>query len=225
MITYKISPSDLTFTWKACKYCFYMKVKHNIVATSPFPGIFTRMANQTSAFYDGQPTSALSPALPPGRIAYRERHVRSSPISFPGTESTAYIKGRFDAVIAFDDGSYGIVDYKTSDAREEDLAFYAYQLAAYAHALEHPESGALQLAPISRLGLFVVTPERYERSPRGEMVFVNRTTWTDVPRDDAALFALLAEVVALLDAPQPPLPDETCGLCSYRLAMKDAGQC
>lgn len=56
---YKLSPSDLTFAWDGSKYCSYMKVKHSIVLR----GIFGKMANLTSAFYDGKPIREISPAL------------------------------------------------------------------------------------------------------------------------------------------------------------------
>jgi hypothetical protein len=216
MTIFKLSPSDLTFSWDECKYCFYMKVKHNLVVRTPFPGMFGKMANLTSDFYLGKPAREISPELPPGIVQYREKLVRSASISIPGVQSQCYINGRFDAVIAFDDGTYGIVDYKTSEARQEHAVFYSRQLSAYAYALENPAPNALGLNPVSRLGLFVITPSRYERTPEGEMIFVNQTTWMDVPRDEPAFLALLGEVLALLDCPEPPAPSETCGVCNYR---------
>ena len=221
MTIYKLSPSDLTFAWDGCKYCFYMKVKHNVVLRSIFPGMFGKMANLTSNCYDGKPTSEISPALPPGVVKYREKFVKSAPITISGARSHCYISGRFDAVVEFDDGSYGIVDYKTSDAKDEHTAFYSRQLSAYAYALENPAPKALALSPVTRLGLFVVTPERYERNTFEEMVFVNKTLWMDVPRDDGAFMELLGEVVAVLDAPNPPRSSETCGTCSYRASMQE----
>ena len=216
MTIYKLSPSDLTFAWDECKYCFYMKVKHNLVLSTPFPGIFGRIANLTSEFYLGKPASEISKNLPSGVVKYREKFVKSRPISFPGTASECYISGRFDAVIAFEDDSFGIVDYKTSDPREEHAAFYSRQLSAYAFALENPAPSALGLAPISRLGLFIITPHRFERTMDDEMIYANRTTWVDVPRDEQAFQTLLREVLALLDAPTPPEPSDSCGVCNYR---------
>jgi len=216
MAIYKLSPSDLTFAWEECKYCFYLKVKHNLVLRTPFPGIFGKMANLTSEFYLGKPASEISENLPCGVVRYREKFVKSTPISIPGAVSECYISGRFDAVIAFDDGSFGIVDYKTSDPREEHAAFYSRQLSAYVYALENPAPGALGLTPISRLGLFIITPHRFERTMGDDMIYTNRTTWVDVPRDDKAFLALLGEVLALLDSPAPPEPGEDCGLCNYR---------
>ena len=220
MTLYKISPSDLTFAWDECKYCFYMRLKHNMQVKGPFPGIFTRMANLTSDFYLGRQTHEISDGLPAGIVSLREGYVKSVPISFPGIETQCYIRGRFDAVIEFENGSYGLVDYKTSEAREEHVLFYARQLMAYVYALENPAAGALGLKPISRMGLFVIMPDRFERDQKGEMIFANKTTWMEVPRDDGAFLALIEEVLRVLDDPNPPAPAENCGLCNYREGMK-----
>ncbi len=220
MALYKLSPSDLTFAWDGCKLCFYLKVKFNIGYKGVFPGMFGKIANMTSDFYMGKPTSAISSSLPPGIVMFKEKWVKSSPISIPGIQSQCYIRGRFDAVIGFEDGSYGIIDYKTSEAKDEHAGFYSRQLSAYAYALENPAPGAMSLSPITHLGLFVVTPERFERKPDNDIVFVNQTTWMDVSRDDAAFLALLSEIVAMLDSPTPPEPAEICDLCNYRKEMK-----
>ena len=217
---YKISPSDLTFGWDGCKYCFYMKLKHGIALKGIFPGMFNRMANMTSRFYFEKSTAQISPALPPGVIKLREGWVQSVPISLPGVASQCYIKGRFDAVVEFSDRTYGIIDYKTAEATDDQTAFYSRQLSAYAYALENPASGSLLLSPVTRLGLFIVTPDRFESTPMNEMVFVNKTVWVDVPRDDAAFLALLGEVVTLLDAPEPPAAAEDCETCNYRKRME-----
>jgi hypothetical protein len=221
MTTYKLSPSDLTFAWDECRHCFYMKVKHGIAPKTPFPGIFSRIAALTSGFYQGRSARELDPRLPEGVIAYREQFVRSVPLAVPGAVSDCYILGRFDAVIAFSDGTFGVVDYKTSEPKDEHAAFYSRQLTAYALALENPAPRALALSPVSRLGLFIVTPQRFERGGGDEMIFANGTLWVDVPRDDAAFLAFLGEVLAVLDLPQPPEPTETCGICQYRQQMAD----
>jgi hypothetical protein len=223
MTTYNLSPSDLTFLWDECKRCFYLKVKHNIGYKGPFPGMFGRMGNLTSNYYLDKPSSELSPALPAGVVEYREKWVKSVPISFPELTAQCIIKGRFDAIMAFEDGSYGIIDYKTLDASEEKAAFYSRQLSAYAYALENPAPGALSLSPITRLGLFIITPHRFERMQNGEIAFVTKTTWMDIPRDDAAFLALLGKVVKLLELPIPPDPVEGCGLCNYRKDYREAG--
>jgi hypothetical protein len=57
----------------------------------------------------------------------------------------------------------------------------------------------------------------------GEIAFITKTTWMDVPRDDATFLALLREIVTLLDKPTPPDPAEDCGLCNYRKNLNEAG--
>jgi len=96
-------------------------------------------------------------------------------------------------------------------------------LSAYAFALEHPAPNALSIFPITRLGLFIITPDRFERLSDGEVAFVNKTTWMNVPRDDATFMNLLTEIVKLLDQPIPPPPAGDCGLCNYRKNYNQAG--
>jgi len=223
MTIYNLSPSDLTFLWDGCKRCFYLKVKHNLVYRGPFPGMFGKMGDLTSNYYLDKPASELSPTLPAGVVKYREKWVKSVPISFAETSAQCIIKGRFDAIMEFEDGSYGIIDYKTSDASEEKAAFYSRQLSAYAYALENPAPGALSLSPITRLGLFIITPSRFERLSNGEIAFVTKTTWMDIPRDDETFLELLREIVLLLELPVPPEPAEECGLCNYRRNYREAG--
>ena len=222
MTIYNLSPSDLTFNWDGCKRCFYLKVKHNIVYRGVFPGMFTKMGDLTSNFYLGKLASDISPDLPVGMVKLREKWVKSASISFPGTASQVVIRGRFDALLAFEDGAYGIIDYKTSEASAEKSAFYSRQLSAYAYALENPAPGALSISPITRLGLLVITPDHFECTPGGEMAFIASTTWMDVPRDDETFLGLLGEVVALLDQPSPPKSHDDCGLCNYRKAYNEA---
>ena len=45
-MNYKLSPSDLTFTYEGCKRCFYLKVVKNVTPPSiPLPSIFSKMAS------------------------------------------------------------------------------------------------------------------------------------------------------------------------------------
>jgi len=72
-----------------------------------------------------------------------------------------YIKGKFDTVVRFEDGSYGVVDFKTSTPNPTYLAFYGRHVHIYAYALEHAEVGKFPLSPISRLGVqFSVVADR-----------------------------------------------------------------
>jgi CRISPR/Cas system-associated exonuclease Cas4 (RecB family) len=217
MDTYKLSPSDLTFLWDECKRCFYLKVVNKIPRPStPMPAIFTRIDGLMKAFYEGKATHEICPDLPPGFVQFGEKWVQSVPITLPGHTKGCFILGKFDTVVRFEDGSYGVVDFKTSTPKPTHLAFYGRQLHAYAYALEHAEIGKFSLNPISRLGLLVVEPNAMEKTPDGRIAYLGDMTWQEVPRDEDAFLRFLGEVMTVLEQPTPPAPAEKCSYCQYR---------
>ena len=148
--TWKLSPSDLTFLWDECPRCFYLKVVHGFNRPfSPFPKIFNQIDKLMKGYFQGKPTLEISSTLPEGSVQFGERWVTSDLISFPKRNASCFIKGKFDTVVEFSDGSFGVVDFKTSAAKPEHIEFYSRQLHAYAYALENPAPGSLRLSPIS----------------------------------------------------------------------------
>jgi len=114
---YKITPSEMTFLYQECKHCFVNKIKFGIDRPSiPLPGIFTTIAALQKDHFSDKRTEDFCPDLPPGKVVLGEKWIRSKPISFQGIESTCYIKGRFDVVMALDDGTYLVGDFKTGDS-------------------------------------------------------------------------------------------------------------
>lgn len=65
------------------------------------------------------------PTLPGGEIIHAEEWVESAPLTLPGQNATVTLRGRFDTVVLFDDGSYGVLDYKTSDPKAAHVPLYA----------------------------------------------------------------------------------------------------
>ena len=125
-MNYKLSPSDLTFMYEGCKRCFYQKVVNNIAQPSiPLPSIFSKIAGLLKDHYDGKPNSELHPDIPPGVVSLGEKYVRSEVIQLPDHNATCYINGRFDIVLSFDDGSYGVIDFKTVTRVVNQLAYTA----------------------------------------------------------------------------------------------------
>ncbi len=222
---YKLSPSQLTFAWDECPRCFYLKAVLGIERPSqPFPKIFTRIDALMKRLFEGQPTSTLSPELPAGRVALQGKWVTSAPISFPGLSASCYIKGAFDSVLAFDDGSYAVIDFKTSSPSPDHVGFYGRQLSAYAYALEHPGEKALHLSPVTRLGLFYLEPR--DLCPGAgwqELVFENAAVWQELPKDEAQFLAFMRQVLELLSLPEPPPASPECGFCTYRQAAREHG--
>ena len=216
-MNYPLSPSDLTFLFDGCKYCFVLKVKHGIKQPSiPLPAIFTRIAALQKEFYSGKRTEAICPGLPPGIVSYGEKPVRSKTITFSGCESTCYISGRFDIVAELDDRSCAVFDFKTGSPNDEKAEMYGRQLHAYALALEQPAEGALSLAPISKLGLIYFTPDRCAHPGPVRQVLEGNMQWIEVRRGDGAFMGFLESVVRMLDGPMPAMETEKCDWCAYR---------
>ncbi len=224
MKVWKLSPSDLTFLWSECPRCFYLKIVHNLRRPPMLmPKIFMQIDRLMKGFFDGRPTAEISGDLPDGVVRFGDRWVNSQPISLPNRSTRCYLRGRFDAVVEFSDASFGIVDFKTSQAKPEHIPFYSRQLHAYAYALEHPAPDKFALGPISRLGLLCVEPTGLDRAEDGRLAYLGEATWLECPKDYGQFLAFLDEVLALLELPSPPPASPDCVWCQYRDLARDSG--
>ena len=225
MPTYKLSPSMLTFFWDECPRCFYLQVVRGIKRPGmPFPKIFGRIDSLMKNLFTGQPTSMIDPSLPPGRVAMQGGWVTSAPIEFPGVAASCYIKGAFDSILSFDDGSYAVMDFKTSTPARAHIGFYGRQLSAYAYALEHPAPGSLHLSPVSKLGLLYLDPvDIAHGADQKHIVYGGEVTWQELPLDEAGFLAFLRGVLEVLSLPEPPAANPECGFCAYRDEARQHG--
>lgn len=225
-VCYTLSPSSLTFLWDECKRCFWLQMREGIYRPRiPMPSVFNKHHDVLQRYFDKQPTSLTESALPPGRFHAYEYGVRSSRIELSGVDDCCKIKGRIDHLIAFEDGTFGVVDYKTSVIRETHVAKYARQLHAYAWALERPAGGAELGCTISRLGLLCLEPNALCScsAEHGATMHLN-VEWIDIPRDDAGFREFLREVVRLLGRDEAPEPAPDCSYCAYHRTLTERKQ-
>ena len=224
MAEFKLSPSDFSFLWEECKRCFYLKVARGFGRPQgAFPRIFGAIDGAMTTCYNGMRTEEIAAGLPGGVVSFGQRWVCSQPIDAGVEGATCYIKGRFDSVVAFDDGSYGVIDFKTSSAQGAQIRLYSRQLHAYAYALENPAPGQFALAPITKLGLLVFEPNSFAHLPEGTANLLGTLTWIELPRDDAAFLKFLRQVASVLALPEPPPPSPVCPWCGYRQASRENG--
>jgi hypothetical protein len=218
MNPFKLSPSMLTFFWDECPRCFYLQVVRGISRPpTAFPKVFTRIDSLMKGLFANQPASRISPALPPGKVAMQGKWVTSEPLQIPGIGASCYIKGAFDSVISFDDGSYCVMDFKTSQPSPAHLGFYGRQLHAYAYALEHPAPKALGLHPVKRLGLLYLDPVDIDHLPdQRRITYGGEVTWTEIPLEMERFMDFMSGVLTVLAQPEPPPPSEGCAFCAYR---------
>ena len=130
-----ISPSDLTFAWDGCHRCLWLKYNHGVSAPLFMPLVGELSALQ-EAHFDNAETQNVAPVLPAGRVRDRGGWVKSRPIEVQGQPTPYAIRGKYDLLIDFEDGSVGIIDCKFQGRDTDKSDFYAAQLEAYAFALE-----------------------------------------------------------------------------------------
>lgn len=220
---FKLSPSDFSFLWEECRCCYYNKVALGQPRPStPFPKLFSRLDKLEKDYFTKLSTTEVSGSLPPGVFDYGEHWVESKLFKVPGHPTPFFIRGRFDVAGSFEDGTFGLVDYKTSSPADKHIPLYSRQLHAYALALEYPAQGSLKLSPISRMGILCVDPVEMISLDTGG-AFRLETTWIEIPRSNTAFKAFLDQVLAVLESDIPPAPSPTCSFCQYReLAVKEA---
>ena len=220
-MNYKLSPSDLTFSYEGCKRCFYLKVVKGVAQPSiPLPSIFSKIASLLKNHYDGKHTSELHVALPSGTVSHGEKYVRSQTITLPHHRVSCFITGRFDIVVSFDDGTYGIIDFKTGNPGRESANHYRRQLQAYAYALEHPAPRALYLYPISKLGLLYFYPSQVNQRSIQHLSYRADITWIEVEKNEDSFLWFIDDVMGLLESPEAPEYSPSCQWCSYQTKLQ-----
>ncbi len=213
---YQVAPGDLSFGWSDCLKCFWRKVRLNQRRPStPMASVYTRIHGCLQNEFMGERVEGIITDLPPGQLVAAERWVKSKPIVVEGSTSLIQIRGRFDAVVKFDDGTYAIIDFKTAITSEINVPLYGRQLHSYVVALENPDPGSLGFAPINRIGLYCVEPTSLADLGDGDWAYRAKHVWIEVPIDREGFAAFLAEVVALLDGDEPA-PSPGCAYCTFR---------
>ena len=211
----KVSPSDLTYLVD-CPRCLQRKLRDGVRQPSiPLPSVFNQIHNSARLFFDGQRTELAGCGLLPGTFRHGEMWIESQPLNLPELGVGLFFKGRIDMAVEFDDGSWGLIDFKTISPKDAHSERYRWQLHAYVHALEHPASRQEQSMQVSQLGLICFTHGAMQEIARGNFAFAANSTWIPVPRQDEDFLELLRGVaeVATRETEAPSGPN--CDWCKF----------
>ena len=187
------------------------------------PKIFNVIDKEMRQCFQGKRLEKYVSGVSSGVVEYGEKWVQSQPISFADKRSVCFIKGKLDTIIKFDNATYGIIDFKTTQRKAESLPIYSRQLHAYAYALEHPAANQFSLSPISRLGLLVYEPQRFTVGNINQALLKGELAWIEISRNDNKFLDFLKQVVCLLEKPTPPPASPSCEWCQYRHKSRDSG--
>ena len=215
-----LSPTDFASLWDDCRRCFYLHVARGFPRPErPFPSLATRL----KASCDGRRTETIAPEMPAGVMRVAERAVESHALDvhLPDAIHRCVIRGTLDTTVKLDDGGWALVDIAAETCSPERIAARGRRLQACAHALEHPAAAAV-LGPVTRLGILAFEPEKFAAAG-GVGALSGGLSWIEIPRDDGALYGFLAEVLSVLERPQPPGGAALCPWCVYRDASRRTG--
>lgn len=207
----------LSFLWEDCARCFWIECRRGLRQPwMPFPSVFAKYHEVLEQYFDGRCPSTIHPSLPQGTCVHDEAWVTSR-TSYVADQQVPYIvKGRVDHLMRFDDGAWGIIDYKTTDQSDANVRKYGRQLHAYVWALENPASESLSCGPIERMGLMCLNPHELISYSTCTRATVELTpTWVEIERDDEAFASFIDEVLTLLSQEDPPPASDSCTVCNY----------
>jgi hypothetical protein len=221
---YKIYPSDLTWLYASCPRCFALKLKHKVGRPEAgFPQIFSKIDSAIKKHCLAlERTELVCAAMPKGRfLADAPKSVLSRRFSIAGLGSSFELRGKPDALVEWDTGGYGVIDFKTSAIRAGNVGNYGNQLEIYASALEQPAGGRPALEPIGEMGLLVWEPELFSAALAGVSLNLSgQLAWIPVPRRRDELRNVLRGMLAVLDSDGLPPPADGCKFCSYPGALQ-----
>jgi hypothetical protein len=206
----RLSPSSLNYEDRRCDRCFAEAANGEAWPQGPFPGIFAKLDSQQRRYFTDRPTSDVDPGLPPGTL-HNGGRVQSAPHAIGGVDFT--IRGNMDALLRFDDGSVGVVDFKSSTASPQLGDAYRPQLAACHWALRKPASGDPETVSVA--GILVFAPEEMVDTERGRAYLVS-STWIPVEIEDGWFERFLERLVPLVESPSQAPTRSGCEWCLLR---------
>lgn len=232
-------PSDLTWLYNDCPRCFYLKLNHGIkTPRMGMPAIFRTIDDAIRRYcMEIKRTEAVCPDMPPGEFILGEHWVNTTTYSpMPGHHLRFGFSGKPDTVVRWDDGSYGVLDFKTTSPKPSTVSFYAAQVEMYSRALEQPRNPkeTPPLSPISLNGILAWEPLSFngnsaesidDRFGKAKDITLGsgldlrgRLVWLPVEREKVDLKGILEPVITLLEAKTPPDADPECSSCKYYAA-------
>jgi hypothetical protein len=208
---------DLVALCGCCPRCYWIAYHLDLPYQMPFPKVFNAIDASTKNAIRGHldrhgrlpawfpwlgPVTAY---VPPDRLHWSVFWIRDP-------HTGIVLVGSPDDVFWMADGSYHIVDYKTTKPATQEELFPAYeiQLNAYAYIAQR-----LGLAPVSGLSLVYLEPRRMLSTRTGShAALVFRATHRSVRCDpDGIVPPLVQQASAILSCPAPPSGNSECEDC------------
>tara|TARA_B100000795_G_scaffold240718_1_gene203049 strand:+ start:2164 stop:2856 length:693 start_codon:yes stop_codon:yes gene_type:complete len=217
---YKLSPSSFKFGFDNCKRCYYLAIRQGLQEPGGFPSVFSKYDIVHKKSTTGKKTTDIIPTMPSGTFIKGpgDKFLESKNIDFGG-DKVGYISGKGDAFLELDDGTYAVVDFKTSALTMSGALSYSSQLHAYKYALENNKETKPGLRPITKLGIICFVPDinlSMQKVEHDIYSILHKASWFEVPIDNDSFIGYIEKVVTLLALQDVPEASEGCRACAYR---------
>ena len=185
---YKLSPSKFLFGYERCKRCFYLDIRKGLTQPGTFPSIFSKYDIIHKNSTTGMRTEDICIDIPKGIFFEGPGSKTLESVDIKCEDGNAgYISGKGDAFLKLDDGSYAVIDFKTTAMSSDKARDYSTQLHAYKYALENNREGKPHLSPITKLGIIVFEPdidEKMIKTSESSQGIIHKTQWFEIPIDE-----------------------------------------
>ncbi len=212
-----ISPSDLTFSWGSCHRCLWLNYNHGL-RTPGFMPLVGDLANMQERYFAEKSTADIAPVLPQGKVADLGGWVKSSLINVNDQPTKYAIRCKYDLLIEFDDGTFGIIDCKFQAKDSDKTELYQPQLEAYACALENPAAG--EAKKVSLMGLLVWSLLEPAGDVNKGFGLKLKHTWRPIARNPEALSTRLTDFITVVSS-QMPAAKDNCEMCNYLTTRRE----
>ena len=131
-----ITPSSLSYL---CNHCLYMKQNHGLQNSSISAGITGTLDSIEKNFFLGN-SKKIDDSLQDGQTIDPLNGCVYSKVLLNGKKRAFRITGKGDAIIKFNDGTSGIIDYKTSKFKKKNPKDYSFNDAKLKHKVNEYDS-------------------------------------------------------------------------------------
>ena len=221
-----LAPSELDYKPKKCPRCFYLEKNKKISPKDFPPPVFSRFDVVQQAYYKDKNTSDLTAQLPSGKILDKDE-LPGRVVSEILTDNKGrkfILGGRPDIVIKFDQGGYGIIDFKTTKISDDKSENYKHQLEAYAQIFTKPGATKSKktplLNPITHMGILQFDPSDIQSHDNTSCNMKMNISFSSLVRNEEEFFINITSILDILINPLIPDFTKECNYCQFIVQQK-----
>lgn len=206
-----IAPSDFAFLFDESPWAFHQKYVSGIKRPPLIlPRIFNIIDSAIKNKYENEDLRKISKSLPPAILRGSDKWIKSKPIINPDYDISVRVIGKIDGYLEYADGSFAIVDFKTSEINEKYAGKYNRQLHSYCYGVLHPDnSTCLSLSNLTDPGLLVFHPNEFSIDYNSKARLLGDLAWQTFTLDIEWFETFIKnDVIPLLAGPEPEPPKD-----------------